>query len=89
MKKNSFLILLLFALAGNVFSQNVIAIAKLDSNKILVGDQVKLKVQLTYPAKTIISWPEIKDTLTKHIEIIQKSKIDTLSKDVKKFTFRK
>lgn len=86
MKKNNFIILLLVALTENVFSQNVIATAKLDSNKILIGDQIKLKVQLIYPAKTTISWPDLKDTLTKNIEIIQKSKIDTLSKDNKKFT---
>lgn len=87
MKKNCvFILFLLYITSIDTFSQNVIATAKLDSNKILVGDQVKLKVQLTYPAKTTISWPELKDTLTKNIEIVQKSEIDTLSKDVKKFT---
>jgi len=85
MKKKCISILLLLALTGNVFSQKVIATAKLDSNKIFIGDQVKLKIQISYPAKTIISWPDIKDTLTKHIEVVQKSKIDTLNKDVKNF----
>ncbi|MFA4850913.1 MAG: hypothetical protein WC599_00145 [Bacteroidales bacterium] len=87
MKKNRvFILFLLYIAAIDTFSQNVIATAKLDSNKILIGDQIKLKVQLTYPAKTTIFWPELKDTFTKNIEIVQKSKIDTLSKDVKKFT---
>ena len=59
---------------------------KLDSNNLLIGDQVKLKVQFSYPSKTIIAWPDIKDTLTKHIEIVKKSKIDTVSKDPNKLT---
>ncbi|MGD0711057.1 MAG: hypothetical protein ABR968_07715 [Bacteroidales bacterium] len=77
---------IIIAFAGNVFSQQVTAKAKLDSNNLLIGDQVKLKVQLSYPSKTIIAWPDIKDTLTKHIEIVKKSKIDTISKDPNKLT---
>jgi hypothetical protein len=86
-KKNIFILfLILFSYTGNVFSQQVTAKAKLDSNNILIGDQVKLKVQLSYPSKTIVAWPDIKDTLTKHIEIVKKSKIDTISKDPNKLT---
>ncbi len=77
---------MLLVFAANTFSQNVIATAKLDSNKILIGDQVKLKLQLSYPSKTAISWPDFKDTLNKHIEIVQRSKIDTISNDGKKIT---
>ena len=86
-KKNLYiLILILSSFAGNIFSQQVNVKAKLDSNNILIGDQVKLKVQLSYPSKTIIAWPDIKRTLTKHIEIVKKSKIDTVSKDPNKLT---
>lgn len=86
MKKNCSILFLIFIFAGNVFSQNVIATAKLDSNKILVGDQVKLKVQVTYPTKTAITWPLLNDSLTSKIEIVEKSKIDTVSKDANKLT---
>lgn len=51
----------------------------LDTNKILIGDQVNLKLQLSYPSKTIITWPSLKDSLSSHVEIIKKSKIDTLN----------
>jgi hypothetical protein len=86
-KKSIYILSIIFLVfAENTFAQKVIATAKLDSNKILVGDQVKLKVQLSYPSKSIITWPELKDTLTKHVEIVQKSKIDTISKDAGKFT---
>jgi hypothetical protein len=81
-KKNFFISLFIFLVAGyGLNAQNVKVSAKLDSNKILIGDQVKLKVQVSYPVKTTIVWPELKDSLTKNIEIVQKSKIDTLSND--------
>ena len=86
MKKNCSILFLFFVFAENIFSQNVIATAKLDSNKILVGDQIKLKVSLTYPVKTAITWPLLKDSLSSKIEIVDKSKIDTLSKDASNFT---
>jgi hypothetical protein len=90
MNKKYFFILIIFIIFpfANAISQNVIASAKLDStNKILVGDQVKLKLQLTYPAATTISWPDLRDSLRKSIEIVNKSKIDTIkNKDPKNLT---
>ncbi|HNW97874.1 MAG TPA: hypothetical protein PKK00_05635 [Bacteroidales bacterium] len=59
-------------------AQDVKASAKLDSNKILIGDQVKMKLQLSFPSKTLVVWPELNDSLSGKIEIIQKSKIDTV-----------
>jgi len=90
MKKYN-LIILLFLLsifAVKTYSQDVKAIAKIDSskNKIIVGDQIKLIMSLTYPLKTTISWPDLKDSLSKNIEIIEKSKIDTINKDAKSLT---
>ncbi|NTW34484.1 MAG: hypothetical protein HGB12_17995, partial [Bacteroidetes bacterium] len=85
MKKNRILILLFLLSVFTVksFSQDVKATAKIDSNRnnIIVGDQVKLIMKLKYPSKTIISWPDLKDSLSNNIEIIQKSKIDTISKE--------
>ena len=70
------------------FSQEVKVKATIDSTKILVGDQVNMKIQISYPAKTIISWPTFKDSLNKHIEIIEQSKIDTLLNDLKSLTLQ-
>ena len=74
-----YLLILIIAIIfpfAKAISQSVVAAAKLDStNKILVGDQVKLKVQVTFPASTKILWPELIDSLTKHIELVNKSKI--------------
>lgn len=85
MKKISVILLILVSVIS-VKAQNVKAVAKLDSNKIVVGDQVRLKLMLTYPAKTTVSWPAYKDSLSGHIEIVNKSKIDTVSKDAKSLT---
>jgi hypothetical protein len=70
----------------NIFSQHVVAKATLDSNKILIGDQVRMKVQLTYPSGASIIWPILSDTLNGKIEIVKRSKVDTLTKGGKNFT---
>ena len=87
-----YLLILIIAIIfpfAKAISQSVVATAKLDStNKILVGDQVKLKVQVTFPASTKILWPELIDSLTKHIELVNKSKIDTVKSDNKNLTLK-
>lgn len=82
MAKRKFFILtfIILLIAGRSTAQiEVIPEAKLDSNNILIGDQVKLKISLEYPSKTAITWPLLKDSLNGKIEIIKTSKIDTLS----------
>lgn len=61
---------------SQAFSQDFSAIAKIDTNAILIGQQVKLTLELTQSKNLKINWSEIPDTLSK-IEIVQKSKIDT------------
>jgi hypothetical protein len=57
----------------------------LDTNTILVGDQINLHLTYTGPKGTLIEWPKINDTITSEIEILEKSKIDTsLSQDKSK-----
>jgi hypothetical protein len=54
----------------------------LDTNAILVGDQINLHLTYTAPKGTLIEWPKINDTIISEIEILEKSKIDTsLSQD--------
>ncbi len=70
------------------YTQNIQVSAKIDStNNIIIGDQVKLKLQATCPNGTILMWPVIKDTIIKQIEVTGRSKIDTvLSSDKKSIT---
>ncbi len=78
----------MIALLPSSFSasaQEIKATAKLDSNSIRIGQQVKLILSIQYKVdngKQIkINWPEIADTIRKEIEIVSQSKIDTLIPD--------
>jgi len=67
------------------YAQQITATAILDSNSILIGQQVKLKLSVEYRVdngKQIkIIWPEIKDTIIKEVEVISQTKIDTIIPD--------
>jgi len=55
--------------------------ARLDSNKILIGDQIRLRLILNKPKNANITFPVLPDSLPGGIEIIDRLKPDTLSKD--------
>ncbi|GIV43269.1 MAG: hypothetical protein KatS3mg035_0392 [Bacteroidia bacterium] len=84
----AFLAMLLLTL--NIHAQIHTAVAKIDTAKILIGEHIRLKVDVRYPAElknnpahTII-WPAYTDTITEKIEIVEQSEIDTsLSSDQK------
>lgn len=62
------------------FSQKVQVRATLDSNSIKVGEQVKLTLTVDYrtdEGEIKIKWPVIGDTLTKPVEVVNKSAIDS------------
>jgi len=71
-------------------AQDVQVSAKLDStNNIIIGDQVKLKLEVVCPNGTILMWPVIKDTIIKQIEVAGRTKIDTIySADKKNLTLK-
>ena len=61
------------------------ATISLDTNTILVGDQINLHLTITAPKGTIIEWPKINDTIISEIEVLEKLKVDTsFSKDKSK-----
>ncbi len=79
-----FLIILFLGFINLSYSQDIKATAELDTNSILIGDQVNLNIKLKCPVSTKIIWTALYDTITNEIEIIKKSKIDTIfSKDKK------
>ncbi len=65
----------------NANAQQIKATAKLDSNEITIGQQVKLQLSIQYRVdggKHIqVLWPEIADTIRKEVEVVSQSKIDT------------
>ena len=83
------IILLLFVWSGQNLKAQVEAHASLDSNYILVGDQINLTLAISCPADYVIDWPQLNDTIISAIEILQKSKIDSsYSSDNKQFLLK-
>ncbi len=63
------------------------ALVTLDTNTILVGNQINLHLSFTGPKGIEIQWPKLNDTIISEIEILEKSKIDTsFSQDKSKIT---
>lgn len=75
----SFLIILFSA--GIIQAQQIKATARLDSTNILLGDQIKLFLEINYPKNAIVEFPQISDSLSAFIEVLNKSKIDTIDLD--------
>jgi len=77
--------LLVWTLSLSSTAQNITATAAFDTNSIKIGQQVKLLLNVTYNANTgkhiSITWPQINDTLTKQIEVVNQSKVDTIIAD--------
>lgn len=69
-------ILLLCFVQMNLWSQEPSVSAIIDTNNVLIGDQVRLILNVRTNSGHIITWPAIPDTFGK-IELVSKSKIDT------------
>ena len=93
-KKNLFLLfVIIFSLAQKSLEAQIYTVGvKMDTSKILIGDQTKLTISVRIPSETIgsknhfLKWHTIKDTISQNIEVISVSKIDTsISKDKKTY----
>jgi hypothetical protein len=71
--------------AGNVHAQRVKAAASLDSAKILIGDQVKLFLEIDHPKNVDVQFPVVPDTIADLIEVISRTEIDTFELDDEQF----
>lgn len=71
-------ITLLFVIIGlNGIGQTI----KADSSRFPIGSQLKLTIEIPFIHGEQVKWPQLKDTLTKSIEILSKSGIDTIAID--------
>lgn len=83
------IIVLYFILNNSYLSFSQSATARLSRNDILIGDQVTLTLEFSCPADINVNFPVFKDTLSKNVEIVQSSKVETsLSDDKKQKIFR-
>ncbi len=67
--------------AGYSVAQQAVAWSSVDTNAIMIGDQVLLNIGITLPKDAQVRWPMFNDTLTKNIEILNRSNIDTVLVD--------
>ena len=70
MKRYLFLIALLIAWSGRVVAQSVTVDATIDSLQILIGEQAKIKLQVSLDADKRAIFPVYTDTLVNGVEII-------------------
>ncbi|MGK0279834.1 MAG: hypothetical protein ACI9RU_002614 [Litorivivens sp.] len=72
-----------FATVLSLSAQTTVKIA-LSTDSIAIGEQAQLSIEVVYPLKdaALLTWPNYVDTLTSSIEILSRSKVDTLLADV-------
>lgn len=68
---------MLALLTGNTRAQQIKATASLDSANILLGDQVKLFLEIDHPKSVDVSFPQVPDTIAGLIEVLGHTDIDT------------
>lgn len=61
--------------AGSISAQHVET--RLDSSKILIGDQIGFELKARIPAGHQVAFPDIRDTVTQKIEVVDKGQVDT------------
>jgi len=81
------LVFLLFLMlhVGNVSAQRIKAGASLDSTNILLGDQIKLFLEIDHPKNIDVEFPQVPDTIAGKIEVMGRSGIDTFETDDEAF----
>lgn len=88
MKFSIYIYLLFFVMvisAGTTRAQQIKATARIDSTNILLGDQIEYFLEIEYPKDATVEFPNITDSLQSLIEVLGKSKIDTVDLDNKAF----
>jgi len=84
-KKHLFCFILIlnfgFLLSIQVHAQRIQARATIDSVHVLIGDQLKVHLELDQPEGIDINFPEIGDSLSATIEVIKRSPLDTFHLD--------
>lgn len=63
--------------AGQVQAQQVTVDASIDSLQLLIGEQAKVKLEISMDAKQKLQLPFLRDTLVKGVEILDIAKPDT------------
>ncbi len=74
--------LAVFLFPGVANAQRIKATARLDSTNILLGDQIKLFLEIDHPKNVEIEFPQVPDSLNQGlIEVLSRNPIDTFELD--------
>ena len=86
MKQRILYIVLFVLLSGSIQilkAQTVTVNASIDSTNILIGDQLKLLLEIEKPKDLKVQFPQVPDTFSSKIEVVNRSKVDTIKLDDK------
>jgi hypothetical protein len=82
MNKNIFIILLIGILAPSLgWAQKTKSIASIEKDSILIGDHLKLRIEVNTTKNTKISWPTFSEELASGVELLSLQPIDTIPQD--------
>lgn len=70
-------VIILLFITQTVKSQSVVVDATIDSLQIYIGEQAKIKLEVSYDAKSKMQLPLFNDTIVKGVEIVEVAKPDT------------
>ena len=73
------LFILFFVMVQAVMAQSFTVSSTIDSTSIRIGEQTLYKLSVTQPSDMVVVIPNLKDSLVKGVEIIEKQKADTVS----------
>ncbi len=80
-----FLLIILFLVTAESYAQRIKATASIDSTNILLGDQVKLFLEIDHPKNIEVSFPEVPDTIAGYVEVLNRLETDTFEMDNEEF----
>lgn len=81
MNRKVHILSLIFAIAMSVFNnnqciaQNIYANSSIDKDSVFVGQPFNYKIDIRMPDNYIVDWTTVKDTLSRNIEVINRSKV--------------
>ncbi|MDP3643867.1 MAG: hypothetical protein Q8S54_11840 [Bacteroidota bacterium] len=87
MKRRMLYVVLAVLLSGSlhkIHAQQVTVKASIDSTHILIGDQLKLLLEIEKPKDLDVQFPQVPDSFSSNLEVVERSKIDTSKLDDKK-----
>lgn len=81
MMKQLIFMVLAFLVSASLHAEEINIKAQLDSSVILIGDQVKLQLEVEYPVGLDIVFPILPDSLGKAVEVVERFSPDTIKLD--------